>query len=82
MTSKTIPSIGFLEHCHGYIAHRELGVLLYLCTLKSAAGYYIGTVHDEHGPVSRESVEYFRTQKQAEEALATGGWTQRSSSRT
>ncbi|REC93382.1 hypothetical protein [Kushneria indalinina] len=64
----------------GLLAHRDMGLQLPLCALKSAAGYYIGTVHDEHGPVSRESVEYFGTQQQAEEALASGRWTQRLSS--
>jgi len=42
----------------------------------SAAGHYIGTA-DEDGPVSRESVEYFRSQYAAEHALATGRWQQR-----
>jgi hypothetical protein len=61
----------------GFLAHRDFGVLLPLCTLKSAAGYYIGTVHEVYGPVSRESEEYFSTSKEAEEALASGSWTQR-----
>ncbi|MBZ9559093.1 MULTISPECIES: hypothetical protein [unclassified Modicisalibacter] len=61
----------------GLLAHRDLGMQLPLCTLKSAAGYYIGTVHEEYGPVSRESEEYFSTAEQAEDALASGRWTQR-----
>jgi hypothetical protein len=44
--------------------------------LCSAAGHYIGTA-DEDGPVSRESVEYFRSQHAADHALATGRWQQR-----
>ena len=74
--------IGYLAHCHGYLAHRELGVLLELCTLKSGAGYYIGTIHEEHGPVSRESEEHFSSPSQADNALATGSWTQRLTSST
>ena len=42
----------------------------------SAAGHYIGTA-DEDGPVSRESVEYFRSQHAADHALTTGRWQQR-----
>ncbi|QDF99713.1 hypothetical protein CJ010_10725 [Azoarcus sp. DD4] len=43
---------------------------------RSAAGHYLGTA-DENGPVSRESVEYFRSQHAADHALATGRWQQR-----
>ncbi|CIL99788.1 Uncharacterised protein [Salmonella enterica subsp. enterica serovar Typhi] len=32
---------------------------------------------NEEGPVSRESVEYFSTQSQAEHALKQGTWSQR-----
>jgi hypothetical protein len=53
-----------------------MGKYLPLNVLRSAAGYYIGTA-DECGPVSRESVEYFRSEKSATEALKTGGWKQR-----
>lgn len=70
MTDTSTPAVGLL-------AHRDMGLQLPLCTLKSAAGYYIGTVHEEHGPVSRESAEYFKTPEQAEQALASGNWTQR-----
>lgn len=78
MATNSTPPIGFLEHCHGFLAKRDTGMLLELRTLKSQAGFYIGTLHDELGPVSRESAEYFQTVQQAEEALATGSWTQRS----
>lgn len=52
------------------------GKRLPLQVLHSAAGHYIGTA-DEDGPVSRESVEYFRSQRMADHALATGRWQQR-----
>lgn len=56
---------------------REFGGKRYpLRVLQSAAGYYLGTVDDE-GPYSRESVEYWPDQSQAEGALETGDWTQR-----
>ena len=44
--------------------------------IDGAAGHYIGTA-DEDGPVSRESVEYFRSQHAADHALTTGRWQQR-----
>lgn len=61
----------------GFLARRDLCIELPLCILKSAAGYYIGTIHEAFGPVSRESEEYFSTPEQAEEALASGCWSQR-----
>jgi hypothetical protein len=51
-------------------ARRPLEVLL------SAAGFYIGTA-DAEGPISRESLEYWKSQDEALTALKTGGWTQR-----
>lgn len=64
----------------------ELGTLQTICddfrlpleVLRSAAGFYIGTACDGI-PVSRESVEYFRSREAALSALATGAWTQRAS---
>jgi hypothetical protein len=56
-----------LEYCH---------VRLSLQVYQSNAGFYIGTWGDE-GPCSRESMEYFKTRQKAEEAFATGNWTQR-----
>ena len=54
----------------------EAGYRLPLQALQSANGFYLGT-RDEEGPVTRESVEYFPSRDAAEEALATGDWTQR-----
>lgn len=46
--------------------------------LRSGAGYYIGTFdHDAHCPFSRESAEYFPSREEAEHALQSGDWTQR-----
>lgn len=45
----------------GYLALAYTGKRLPLQVRHSAAGHYIGTA-DEDGPVSRESVEYFRSQ--------------------
>ena len=47
-----------------------------LQVLKSNAGHYIGTADDD-GPCSRESVEYYRTEANAQQALDTGSWTQK-----
>ena len=60
----------------GYLALAFTGKRLPLQVRHSAAGHYIGTA-DEDGPVSRESVEYFRSQHAADLALATGHWQQR-----
>lgn len=64
-------SIGYLAR-----AYTGTGTRLPLQVLLSAAAYYIGTA-DREGPVSRESVEYFRSQQVADLALATGRWQQR-----
>lgn len=48
-----------------------------LQVLRSAAGFYIGTLDREGFPYSRESVEYFKSREVAETALATGQWTMR-----
>lgn len=60
----------------GLLAARFAGLSLPLQVLRNGAGYYIGT-QNEDGPVSRESVEYFSTQSQAENALKQGTWSQR-----
>ena len=60
----------------GYLALAYTGKRLPLQVHHSASGHYIGTA-DEDGPVSRESVEYFRSQHAAEHALTTGRWQQR-----
>lgn len=56
---------------------QRLGFNLPLQILRSARGFYIGTANDE-GPVSRESVEYWRKQEAAELALRHDLWTKRS----
>jgi hypothetical protein len=60
----------------GYLALAYTGKRLPLQVLPSPAGYYIGT-HDDEGPVSREAVEYFPTEEEAQIALADHAWTQR-----
>lgn len=60
----------------GYLAQTHAGKRLPLQVRQSAAGYFIGTA-DDNGPVSRESVEYFRSYQAAEQALSTGHWQQR-----
>ncbi|WP_459056959.1 hypothetical protein [Stenotrophomonas sp. PSU-St22] len=60
----------------GYQALVYVGKRLPLQVLCSAAGHYIGTA-DADGPVSRESVSYFRSHNAAEHALQTGRWQQR-----
>ncbi|MGX5056705.1 hypothetical protein ACWKX9_24135 [Enterobacter asburiae] len=54
----------------------ESGVELPIQVLSSQRGFYIGTAN-EMGPVSRESVEYYKTSQQADIALEKGEWTQR-----
>lgn len=61
----------------GFIAG-QLGYDLELSVLKSSAGYYIGTSMDSM-PVSRESVEYWESESDAETALRHGSFTQRRS---
>lgn len=60
----------------GYLALTYVSQRLPLQVRQSAAGYFIGTA-DHNGPVSRESVEYFRSYEAAERALSTGRWQQR-----
>lgn len=61
---------------NGILCKEWCGVNLPIQICKSAAGFYIGCMSD-HEPMSRESVEYFRTLSLAEEAFADGTWTQR-----
>ncbi|MFK1566696.1 hypothetical protein ACIUX1_29340 [Pseudomonas aeruginosa] len=63
------------ETSFGQLALVYTGKYLPLEVLRSAAGHYIGT-SDSAGPVSRESIEYFRSSAAAERALASGSWTQ------
>lgn len=60
----------------GVIA-KQYGYDLELEVLRSARGYYLGTSTIETYSVSRESVEYWDTKAQAEQAMAKGHWTQR-----
>lgn len=60
----------------GYLALAYTGKRLLLQIRHSATGHYIGTADDD-GPVSRESVEYFRSHQAANHALTTGRWQQR-----
>jgi len=65
--------------------HRKIGRLAFdwsgcayeLQVLKSAAGYYIGTLDEDGMPYSRESVTYWRTCEEAEAALESGEWEQK-----
>jgi hypothetical protein len=61
---------------YGALAKEYLGTKLPLTVLRSAAGYYLGTIDDE-GPASRESVEYWPSEKMANAAMNDGEWTQR-----
>lgn len=68
------------------MSHQQYGELAYdhsleklpLRVLRSNAGFYIGTFSPELGPISRESQEYWRERHEAEHALESGHWTQRS----
>ncbi|WP_075258011.1 hypothetical protein [Herbaspirillum camelliae] len=60
----------------GYLALIYVGKRLPLQVCHSAAGHYIGTT-DAEGPVSRESVQYFRSYQTASQAMTTGHWQQR-----
>lgn len=61
----------------GKIAKEILNLDLELQILKSNAGYYIGTASEELGPVSRESVEYYKKFSDAEKAFSLNEWTQK-----
>ncbi len=60
----------------GLLAKAYCNKSLPLSVLQSARGFYLGT-SDEEGPCSRESVQYWPSQDKAEQAMATGMWTQR-----
>jgi len=47
-----------------------------LMVLKSGAGFYIGKLCDAM-PYSRNSMEYFQTEKEAQKALAENSYTPR-----
>lgn len=69
MSLSHLPSYGLLAI--------SVGMKLPLQVLQSRAGFYIGTFSPDLGPVSRESVEYYVNRHLAEQALASGNWTQR-----
>ena len=60
----------------GHLAKQCFNVALPLQVCRSETGYYIGTVHPQDGPYSRESEGYFPTLEAAEAALESGAWTQ------
>lgn len=62
---------------YGQLAY-EFGNKIPLKICKSSNGFYIGTL-DEGLPFTRESVEYWKTKEEAEQALASNNWTQRES---
>lgn len=64
----------------GYLAKEFGGVRLELQVLKSAAGYYLGTLDEDGCPYSRESLEYWANSALAVAALngvPGENWTQR-----
>lgn len=65
----------FVRH-YGQLANSFCGLILPLKVYRSGAGFYIGT-YDEEGPCSRESNEYYRSEKLAQVALDSGSWTQK-----
>jgi hypothetical protein len=68
-------SLNTTEPVLGHLA-QQCGMELPLAVYQSAAGFYLGTWTD-HGPYTRESVEYWPTRTAAELALASGEWTQK-----
>ena len=60
----------------GCLAKAICNLSLPLEVLQSARGFYLGTA-DQDGPCTRESVQYWSSEADAQEALATGMWTQR-----
>ena len=60
----------------GELAREYTGKRLEVEVLQSQRGFYIGTM-DHDGPVSRESLEYWRTREAANQALSSGAWTQK-----
>ena len=57
--------------------HSSKSQILKIQVLKSAAGFYLGTLSPEGFPNSRDSVEYWKTEKEADKALSTDSWTVR-----
>jgi len=61
----------------GKLAKECCSLELPVRVLRSGAGFYIGCADDLHGPVSRESEEYWPTHELAQSALDNGSWNQR-----
>lgn len=76
LASESLSTVQSQAESIGYLALIHVGQRLPLQVCHCAAGHYIGTA-DAEGPVSRESVEYFRSFHAADRALATGQWQQR-----
>ena len=61
----------------GVLATRFGNANAQLTVLKSAAGYYIGTLCESGLPFTRESSRYWSSRQEAEAALKTGHWPQK-----
>ncbi len=70
------PTLTASDLAYGKLAFDECGIKYPLQILKSAAGYYIGTI-EGFEPVSRESEEYYRSVDAAKQAFELNLWTQR-----
>ena len=60
----------------GKLAKKYCNKELEIQVCKSFAGFYIGTMYNGE-PISRESVQYYKTRKECETALKNGTWTQK-----
>jgi hypothetical protein len=60
----------------GILALQYVNMRLPLKVCKSHNGFFLGTEH-EGEPISRESVQYWKTAEEAQEALKTAEWDQR-----
>ncbi len=60
---------------YGELALACCGKKMPVEVMRSHAGFYLGT-SDNTAPLSRESIEYWRTRGEAEDALRDGNWTQ------
>lgn len=61
----------------GLLAFTFAGQMLPLKVLRSAAGWYLGTVGPSGEPFSRESEGYYVTANEAQSALVRGNWKQK-----
>ncbi|WP_208950413.1 hypothetical protein [Rahnella sp. ChDrAdgB13] len=60
---------------YGELALACCGKKIPIEVMRSRAGFYLGTSENAE-PLSRESVEYWPTQGEAEDALRNGYWSQ------